>query len=139
MIQHRPFPDTRIKEHECAMLSKIQNAISAYDHDFAKYGCTVECGLMWSIFPSDRPLLSRIPSCRGYCSYVYCAVTRNGIQVNIPSFDGEVDYNSLSCSWQVVSISASPFNPEISFISSIEDIPTDIEDILDTLRTHHGY
>lgn len=139
MIQHRPFPDTHIKEHEYAMLSKIQNAVSAYDNDFAKYGCAVECGLMWSVFPSDKPLFNRIPPCRGYRSYVYCIVTRNGIQVNIPSFDGEVDYNSLSCSWPVVSISASPLNPEISFISSIEDITTDIEDILDTLRIHHCY
>ena len=128
--------DTKIKEHEYAMLSKYQIAVSAYNNDFAEYGCTAECGLMWRIFPSDIPLFSRVSPCRGYSSYVYCRVTKDGTQVNIPSFDGEVDYNSLSSCWQIVSISSSPFSHKTLLFSDIDDVAADMEDILATLRAH---
>ena len=138
VIRHQSLPTARIEEHEYAMLSKYQIIVFAYNNDFAKYGCTIECGLMWKIFPSDTTLFSRIPPCRGYNSYVYCMVTKAGAPVNIPAFDGEVDYYPLSCCWQIVSISSSPFSHESTLLTSVDDVSTDIEDILATLRAYFG-
>lgn len=136
MAKRQPLLDDQIKEHEYVMLSKYQIAVSAYKNAFAEYGCTVECGLMWTIFPSDTPLFSRISSCRGYSSYVYCRVMKDGLQVNIPSFDGEVDYDSLSCCWQIVSISPSWITPKTALFTGTDDAAADIENILAALRTH---
>lgn len=122
-----------IVNHEDIMLETYSKIISTYSSLFKQYGCSLEVGLFWIDYSTKKHSNRRLPFHNGYACYVYCEVQRDGKEVQVKCFDGEVDYYSLSATWMVSSIERNFFKSKVSLYSGTDDTENDMNDLLQLL------
>ena len=112
------------------ILLLYRERIKKYMPLFKERGCSLKVGLMWKIFPNDTVLHQRACFKKGYESYVYCVVQKNGKDVHIVSNEYEIDYYDLSNAWMITNIRRFfKFNIEL-FTTVDDEVDTDLNKFL---------
>ena len=115
-----------IINHESKMLKIYSEIIDSYKDVFNSYDCTLEVGIRWENSFQNKYSCERLPFENGYQCYIYCEVKMNGKEVHVKSFDGEVDFYSLSSSWVISSIDRHFCRLQASLCSTVDDVGNNI-------------
>lgn len=127
--------EEKIVKHEEKMLNVYSKIIrEKYQSFFSKYGCALKIGLEWEFMYKNFYSYTRPPFGVGYSCVVYCEIQKEGKLLNIPSYDGEVDYYPLFATWEI-SVVNFPFNrlPYVLFPNIDEDMDEDMNELAELL------
>ena len=126
--------DNYIISHENHMLALYKEKIKKYEPLFEEKGYSLKVGFMWDLFPGNSVTFQREKFKDGYQCYVYCVVQNDNNDVHIASVDGEADYYSLSTTWMISSIFRKFCRLSVTLCVSIDDVDTDLMEILSELK-----
>ncbi|HIZ11749.1 MAG TPA: hypothetical protein IAA41_06605 [Candidatus Eubacterium faecavium] len=126
---YTPNQDNTIIAHEEKMLKKYSEIIDGYRNVFCESDCSLEVGCRWINCIENKYSAVRLPFTNGYQCYIYCEVQRNGKEVHVKSFDGEVDFYPLSSSWIVSLINMHFCKLNVSLCSITDDVESNMNEL----------
>lgn len=126
--------EEKIIQHEEKMLKVYTQIIDeSYRGFFEKFGFTVDIFLHWDNMLQKTSSKNRIAFCPAYSCSVHCEIKKNGDVVEVPIYDGEVNYYPLWADWGVSGIGF-PFNKSpYELIDDVDDIYEDMNELKELL------
>lgn len=129
--------DDEIILHEHNMLAVYLKKTKEYLSRFEEKGYSLKLGLMWRYSWKRGVMYQRVKFRNGYMCYVYCSVQKDGVDVNVPSFDGEVDYYPVSTVWMITAIfrGLNMLRPRVTLCEDTYCVDEDLNGFLSQLNS----
>ncbi len=123
-----------LKNFEDELLLKYKKSIYPYSSLFENLNCHLRIELGWNNCFKNTGASKRLSMENGYECYVFCIVEKDGKEVQIKSFDGEVDYYPLIASWKISSVSRKFFKLKVTTYEKLNDIDDEMNSMLSKLQ-----
>lgn len=136
-----PFSDDiyfRICEFENESFKKYFDYIEPYRSMFEAYGCEIVVGLEWHNLRSKEFARERIEMKRGYECVVYVLISKDGVELTVPSNDGEVDYYRMLHTYTISQIKRRLFKSNAYLYLNIDnEIDEDMNIFLEQVKCYY--
>ena len=126
----------RICEFEEKSYKKYFDYIQPYRSMFEEYGCEIVVGLEWHNLRNKEFARERIEFKRGYECVVCVLISKDGVELTVPSNDGEVDYYSMVHTYTISQIENKLFN---NYAFLYLNVDNEIDEDMHILLEHVKY
>lgn len=129
-FKYAPQMDAIICEHEDKIWNTYLEVLDSYKVYFTQYDCVLKFNREWINFFTDNGSHHRIQFKNGYGCYISCVVERNGKIVCTDEEEG----SSMTCSWNISSITRNWFYLDVLICSDTNDLIRDLNELLETAK-----